>query len=135
MQHGTDCRHDEALIGASLPLCYHSTLSIRAAHIALSTSLLQAGPVTFVKMNDEAAKLKGQLSFVSKIVAPFWDPVTLTITELSHLADNLSETRAYNERKIARCTASSACLSPEHVVTALPRQSAEQAASLIDASC
>jgi hypothetical protein len=119
MQHGTDCRHDVALHGGSLSLCCHSTLSIRAVHVALSTPLLQAEaeerlslPVTFVKMNDEAAKLKGQLFFVSKIVAPLWDPITLMFTELSHLADNLSDTRAYYEREIARCTASSASSKP-----------------------
>jgi hypothetical protein len=110
--------HCVALDGARLPLCCHIELSIRAAHVAFATPLQAEAeerlslPVTFVKMNDEAAKLKGQLFFVSKIVAPLWDPITLMFPELSHLADNLSDTRAYYEREIARCTASTADVKP-----------------------
>jgi 3'5'-cyclic nucleotide phosphodiesterase len=61
-------------------------------------------PVTFLHMYDREAVLKGQLFFVSKIVAPLWDPMTQIFTELSHLADNLTSTQAYYGGEIARCT-------------------------------
>jgi hypothetical protein len=80
---------------------------------AIPTLLLQAEaeeqmclPVTFVRMNDELATLKGQLFFVSKIVAPLWEPIALIFTELAHLAENLNGTKVYYEQEIAKSTAS-----------------------------
>jgi hypothetical protein len=80
---------------------------------AIPTLLLQAEaeeqmclPVTFVRMNDELATLRGQLFFVSKIVAPLWEPIALIFTELAHLADNLNGTKVYYEQEIAKSTAS-----------------------------
>jgi hypothetical protein len=60
-------------------------------------------PVTFVKMTNELAMLKGQLFFVSKIVVPLWEPMTLIFTELAHLADNVNSTKAYYEQEIEKC--------------------------------
>jgi hypothetical protein len=45
--------------------------------------------------------MRGQLFFLSKIVAPLWEPVAALFPEVAHLADNLDRNQAYYEKELA----------------------------------
>jgi peptidoglycan hydrolase CwlO-like protein len=45
--------------------------------------------------------MRGQLFFLSKIVAPLWEPVAALFPEVAHLADNLDRNQAYYEKELS----------------------------------
>jgi hypothetical protein len=52
--------------------------------------------------------MRGQLFFLSKIVAPLWEPVAALFPEVAHLADNLDRNQAYYEKKLSAHAAAAA---------------------------
>jgi 3'5'-cyclic nucleotide phosphodiesterase len=65
-------------------------------------------PITFVQSTDEVEMMRGQLFFLSKIVAPLWEPVAALFPEVAHLADNLDRNQAYYEKEISAHAAAQA---------------------------
>jgi peptidoglycan hydrolase CwlO-like protein len=89
-----------------------------------------------MQSTDEVEMMRGQLFFLSKIVAPLWEPVAALFPEVAHLADNLDRNQAYYEKEIsahAAAQAAAAAASTDAAATAAAAATEPAAVEAVEA--